>query len=1828
MEEVLLYESKSSKIFLKQDEAKGARVVTKILNQEFPSPNVITQFYNEYELTNGITIDGVRQSFERKKVNNRHAIVMEYVPGLTIREIVQKGAFSISDFLKYAIELSRILSEVHSEKIIHKDINSRNIIIDKEKGKVFLLDFGISTRLNLKKKSLENPERLEGTLLYVSPEQTGRMNRMVDYRTDLYSLGVTFYEMLTGQLPFQSADAMELVHAHIASQPPKMAQHREDVPDMLDRIIGKLMAKNAENRYQSALGLMKDLQHCQEAWDKHEAIEEFELCLHDFSGYFQLPQKLYGREKELGLLMEAFDRVSEGHLETILVGGYSGTGKSALVHETHRPITAKRGYFIEGKFDQFQRSVPYLAFIQAFTGFVSILLTENKARLEPIKKEIKNLIGDEGKVLTELIPNLELLIGPQPDIPKLGGLESQNRLNYLFSSFIKAITGPEHPIVLFMDDMQWADSASLSLLNVLMSNNELNHLLCICAYRDNEVSPAHPFITTVDDLRKKDAGISEINIGNLDGSDVQQLIADATHLPLKKTSSLANLVYEKTHGNAFFVTQFLKNLAEESLLSFDHTKREWHWDDEQIRERNITDNVVELLADKITFLPKETQEILKIAACIGNQFDTETLAACHSPEKNADSLSDDGKDPVLDALQAALAGGYITPMGNRYRFIHDRIQQAVYSLIPVDKTSAVHYRIGSLLLEKASKEQLENQLFSIVNQLNQGLELIPTEEKKERLAALNLRAGIKARESSAFQPALAYFETGIGLLKDDHWESQYELSLGLFTEAAETAYNMGEFGPMEEKLNTVLENRKELMDVVRPYAIRINALKAQNKLQEAIDTGLEVLEQLGEKFPKKGPLPFVMVDLIRTKIKLMGKDEEAISNLPEMTNSHKAAALRILNDIASPVYWARPEILPFIIFRMVRLSLKYGVTEISAFGFATYGLLMCGVLGDMSTGYRFGQIGLALLERFEAKMWLSQIYTPIYALINHWSEHVHKSLDPFLYSYKVGFETGAIEYACINVNIYCNHIYLGGKPLKESEREMKMFSKEMLKYKQETNYNYNEVYRQAALNLLGKSDNPTVLSGEAYDEEEMAPIHKERKDRAGTFLIHQNNMMLKYLFHQYDEALEHAVLTRPLLDAVLAKYDVAIFWFYEGLVNMAAARVKSGRESDSMLRRAKKNISQFKKWAKYCPVNHQHKLDLLMAEMAWCKGNEEKARKHFDLAIKGAEKGEFLNEEALSLERAGLYYLVTGQEFIAENYLRKAYQIYKEWGAAAKMKDLKNRFPKFLIGLDKAAQDDSSTPSEGSGTTGESSTLDLETLMKSAQALSGEVVLDQLLKTLLNISIENAGAESGCIIMKQGEDWHIKSAHFVNQKDPSEFTETPLLETNRIPESLIEYIQNTKKSLVLDDISVDHRFLSDPAVKANDLKSVMCLPMFNKGESEGVLYLENNLQTSVFTENRVRFLELLSGQIAVSLENANLYENLEMKIAERTAELITSLENLKATQEQLIQQEKLASLGQLTAGIAHEIKNPLNFVNNFSELSVELIDEARDEVNLLRQGFGGQERQKMTPLEEGENDGVVQEDDPGGDHEFLLEILDDIEANLKTINKHGTRADGIVKSMLQHTRDGSGRPEPTDLNALIKEYVNLAFHGMKAAENSIDVDIEMDLDEDVGKVPLIAEDFSRVILNISNNAFDAMREKASSYAKATEDKKVKSLSSEGSAKDDEKSPLEEPVPKPREGGERSEQGDDAELKYNPKLTVRTRQTDKSVSIEIEDNGPGIPEEIQDKILQPFFTTKKGTQGTGLGLSITNDIVKAHGGQLTIHTKENQFTQFSIQLNQK
>ena len=1476
MAEQLIYESKKSKIYLIDENEWNMPVAMKVLNFEFPTPGDIAQFYNEYDIIEGLQLRGTRNVLKRSREKNRHALFLEWFPSKTVKEVFQKRPNDIQDFLYMAVGAADALGELHQHNIIHKDISPYNILFNLQDRTVRIIDFGISTRFDLKHHYLGNPERLEGTLAYNSPEQTGRMNRTVDYRTDLYSLGITFYEALAGRLPFPASDAMELVHAHIAQVPAPVDTINPVVPTVLGRIIARLIAKNAEDRYQSAYGLKFDLEQCLAAYEQSGKVPDFELGQRDYSGRFLIQQKLYGREHEITELMNAFHRCAEGTKELMLVSGYSGTGKSALVREVHKPITESRGYFIEGKFDQFQRAVPYYAVLQAFGEMINILLTEKQDILEAFRAKIQDAVGREGKVLTDVIPQLERILGPQPDVPDVGGAESQNRFNYVFRKLVQALATKEHPLVLFIDDLQWADSSSLSLLKVLMTDRDSKHLLCICAYRDNEVSVSHPFVITVGEIKEDGATVHSIGIGNLSNENVNALIADAVGASLDQTAALTQLVYQKTSGNAFFVNQFLKSLYQENLLWFNYNDLRWEWDLVKATEKNITDNVVELMADKIRRLPEATQKPLKTGACIGNIFDVQTLSIIEGLDATT----------ITKNLGDALAEGLIAPSGKSFKFTHDRIQQAVYSLIDEKERNRAHLTIGRLLMHHIPEEQRESRLFDIVNQWNWGKDIITDADERERLSRLNLDAGRKAKQSSAFKAALEYFETGILLLREDPWNEQYELTRNLYTEATEAAYLNGDFTTMDKYYPIVLKNTRDLLEKVKPYEIRILAYKAENKLLDAIRTGLELLKQLGEDFPSKPTMVHVMADLVKTKIKLSGKNNDTLSNLPPMTDDTKIAAMRIMADIASSSYWATPTLFPLVIFRMVNLSLKYGNTSISAFAFATYGVIMCGVLGQMRNGYEFGKLGLILLEKYNAKEWKTQIYTPIYALIINWNEHVHNTLRPLQESYHIGMETGAIEFACINTNIYCIHAYLSGKRLPRLEEETKAYSDSFNQFKQETNFNYNEVYHQGMLNFMGKSSDPLVLTGTAYDEEKMMAQNLSRNDKTGTFFIHFNKLILCCHFHEYEKALHHATESRKLLEAVLAKFEIPNHHLYEALTMLAMYEQASAGLKTKYARRIKGNMSKIRTWSKFAPENYQHKYDLLQAEWLQVQGRINEARPMYDKAIAGAAKHDYIHEEALAYELAGRFYLKQQSDDLAAFYFKAAYNTYREWGGEAKLRQMEQLYPKYVSGINRSEDNllDSGSVNETTSMV-HGSVLDISTVLKAANSISGEVVLSNLLTVLMGIVIENAGAQRGVLMLDKDGTLFIEAIKDLADGSISLLPHIPLQDYEALAQSVVTYVRRTLESAVINNATADMRYQNDTYIQSQKPKSILSLPIVHQGKFVGILYLENNLTTGAFTQERINLLTLLSGQIATSIENAMLYDSLERKVEERTAEL-------------------------------------------------------------------------------------------------------------------------------------------------------------------------------------------------------------------------------------------------------------------------------------------------------------------------------------------------------
>ncbi|NJB87387.1 putative ATPase/class 3 adenylate cyclase [Lewinella marina] len=1475
--ERLVYESVRTKIHYLADSEWGRPVARKGLNYEFPTPREIAKFYREYEVARDLEGDGVRRVLGRTRSENRHYLFLEWVDAPTLAESLKKPQNDIGEFLHVAVAIARALGQVHAGGIIHRDISPYNILLDPATRQVKIIDFGISSRIDLKEQNLGNPEVLEGNLHYISPEQTGRMNRAVDYRTDLYSLGVVYYEMLTGGCPFQAREPLEMVHCHIAQRPPDLRKLNPQVPEPLALIVERLLAKNAENRYQSAHGLEADLRRCLEEYTAHGVIHPFILGEQDFSGRFRIVEKLYGREEETARLLAAFERVSRGGLETVLVAGYSGTGKSALVHEVHKPITQARGYFVEGKFDQFQRAEPYFALLQALGRFVDLVLTEKKETVDRFREKVQAAVGTEGRVLTEVIPNLEHIIGPQPEVPELAGSESRNRFNYVFRKFVQSISTADHPIVLFIDDLQWADSGSLELLRLLVTDPDNNHLLCIGAYRDNEVDASHPFLQAVREIEAAGARLSTIEIGNLSEENVNHLISDATGIPPDDTRDLTGLVYQKTRGNAFFTTQFLHSLYEEELLWFDNDARRWTWDLARVRERNITDNVVELMAAKVLRLPAPTQDLLRAGASVGSEFDADTLCVIEGVSE----------EELEQRLFPALSEGLLLPLGTGYKFAHDRIQQAAYSLIPDGEKAEVHARIGRLLLANTPQAGLDERVFDIVTQLNGGLAAITDPAERLRLAALNLRAGRRAKHASAFRRGAEYLQTGIDLLPADRWERHYELSRDLHTEAADCNYLSGEFAVMDQLVATLLSRATELLDKVKAYEIRILSFKARNQLNEAIDTGLEVLEQLGEKFPTQPGLPNVMSDLLYTKLRLYGKDVATLEALPVMTDPRKIAAMRIIADIASSSYWARPNLFPLVIFRMCRMSLKYGNTALSAFAFATYGVIMCGVLEQMESGYRYGKLGLRLMDKFEERAWTTQIYCPVYALIINWNEHVRNTLRPLQESYHIGLETGAIEFACINSNIYCIHSYLIGRNLQRVEEETAAYSRNYQQLKQETNYNYNEVYRQGMRNFLNKSANPLVLTGEAYDEAKMMVQNTERDDKTGLFFIHFNKLILGCHFRDYQHAADHADRARELLEAVLAKFEIPNHHFYEALVNLALYPAAAPARRRRIMKRAKANLKKMRKWARTAPENYLHKAELMEAERQRVLGNFNAARLGYDRAIAEATRQGYTHEAALAYELAGRAYLSHGLEQLAGFYFKSAFSAYREWGAEAKLADLKLHYAEHLRGteLRPAGTIGSTTSLQALTTFGDTSLLDLQTVLKAATSISGQIHLGDMLRNLMSIVIENAGAQEGVLLLERNGRLLVEAAFSVEDDNTTVLQALPVEGSGLVAESVVKYVSRTRQPVVINDASTDERFSLDPHLLAHGARSVLCLPFLNHGKFVGILYLENKLAPGVFTAERIDLLALLSGQIAISIDNAILYENLEVKVKERTEQL-------------------------------------------------------------------------------------------------------------------------------------------------------------------------------------------------------------------------------------------------------------------------------------------------------------------------------------------------------
>lgn len=1491
-------------------------VIIKVLRQDYPTPIQLTRYKQEYQITHDLAIKGVVKAYSLANHQNTLVIIFEDFGGESLKILMARERITLREFLTIAITIVTALGNIHAANIIHKDINPSNIVYNRETQQLKIIDFGISTRLVKEKPTLKNPDILEGTLAYISPEQTGRMNRSLDYRSDFYSLGVTFYELLTGRLPFDTKDSLELIYCHLAKQaipPHKLitANNELSLPPVVSQIVMKLMAKAAEDGYQTAWGIKADLTECLQQLETTGMIVDFAIATCDIANQFQIPEKLYGRTKEIATLLTAFKRISDStstpssssssnlsnlslqsstetqsRTELLLVTGYSGIGKSALVKEIYQPITAKKGYYISGKFDQYQKDIPYYAVIQAFKKLIEQLLTESPPQLKKWQCKLQAVLGINAQVIIDIIPELELIIGKQPAIPELQSTEAQNRFNLVLQNFIQVFTKPEHPLVLFLDDLQWADLASLKLMKLLINNPDVNSLLLIGAYRDNEIDTAHPLMLTLEDINQSKTITNEIKLNPIDLADINQFVADTLHSSVPETTSLAELLQVKTNGNPFFLREFLKSLYDDNLLKFDLQSLSWHWNLAQIKAQQITDNVVDLMAQKIKNLPSSTQEVLKLSSCIGNQFELQTLTIIAEIDPQTVALS----------LHHAIAKGLILPLSDfyksveldaigkksasiikqvKYKFVHDRIQQAAYSLIPEINKSAKHLQIGRLLLKYSSELEQEENIFNIVNQFNNSLELINTELERDRIAKLNCIAAQKAKASAAYQSAFNYLNISRQLLPPDSWLNDYERTLEVYIEIADIAYLNSNYEQMQVFTNTILEQAKVTLDKVCAYEIRIKANFAQNKLEAGIELSLLILKLLGFDFPQSPHKFQIILSFFKTKINLLKVPVSELANLPKMSDPTIKAAIRIIHIVGISVFMSNSQLYLLMSLKRIDFSLRYGNIEESAIAYIAYARLITSFSNDISTAYQLGEVALNVINQFESQKHKPCLYFLVNFFIFPYKKHLRETLGNFIITYGNNLEVGDLMYAASSLVCYIIYAYNSGQEIIEVESKAKSFISILNKIKQQNLIDVAKIYHQTLINLMSDSFDIRKLQGNVYDEVQMLTLHQQSNNRYAIFNLYFQKAIVCYLFQSNQEAATHIIQAQQNFNDTMGPVFTSSLNFYDSLISLAQYNSVSNQEQTKIEQKVRANQKKMKQWAHHAPMNYQHKYYLVEAETSRVLGNATQAADLYVRSINLAHKNEYLQEEALANELAANFYLSKGHNLVGCTYMRQARYCYLKWGAKAKVKHLDDDHPKLLPTV-------VNNPTQPNAITVSSSTnqevLDLNTLIKTSQALAQITDFAQLLETLIKFVLENAGAAKGYLILLQADNLIIQGSGTADKI--TTLQALPVDNCPDISQTIINYVYRTQENLVLNNASNEGLFINDKYISSQQIKSVLCLSILNQGKLIGILYLENNLAENAFTAERLEILKLISAQVAISIENILLRQQEQERVFE------------------------------------------------------------------------------------------------------------------------------------------------------------------------------------------------------------------------------------------------------------------------------------------------------------------------------------------------------------
>lgn len=1769
-----IYSSFRSIVYKGKRLTDGKKVIIKILNSEFPDPGDVAKLKREHEMLQRLAHLDIVRSYDFIEKENIAAIVMEDLGGSSLANELDNhpDGLQLEDFFFVATRLARIVGKLHLENIIHKDLNPSNIVWNRQTGEIKLIDFGISSMLSQESIRDCGKNQLEGTLAYISPEQTGRINRNVDWRTDIYSLGVTLYELLVGNRPFEAEDAMGFVHAHIAKVPKSPKALDPGIPLVVSQIVQKCMEKTAEARYQSAFGLERDLERCASNYRNFGNIPHFKIGEEDVLDRFRIPEKLYGREKEIGRLTRCFEQIHLVSPRLVLIAGYSGIGKSSVVSELYKPVTREYGFFAKGKFDQLGRTIPYFAFIEAFRQLTRDLLTEDEMTITLWREQLLRVLGPNGKIIANVVPEITHIIGQPEEVEALLPNEEQNRFNLVFQNFLRVFATQNHPLVLFLDDLQWADTASLKLLKSIVSNEENQHLLIVGAYRSNQVDSTHPLSLMIAGLADENVEVENVSIQPLVLEDVEKLVGDTLGEKFAHTRALAEICQEKTGGNPFFLSQFLEALNREGLVYFDDKRRVWECRLDAVRSKKVTDNVVDLMGEKIHRLPPDTRECVRLASCIGDKFELKTLATVLKAKE----------EKVARQLDAALNEGLIVPLSDTYKyvgqgtafevhyqFLHDKVRQAAYALIDDAEKQRFHLSIGRLLRDSMTEAEQEDRIFDIVHHFTVVGADLEGEDEKRSVARLCVIAGERAKHAAAWETAAGYLNVAEELSDESWWTKDYDLMFSICSNGAETLFLCNEKEKAHDNIKRGLSHVKDVFDEIKLNEIHYRSLITTEQRTEGVKLALEVIGKLGVSLPYKTNSIRILSGIIGTKMRLWGKDIDTLRNLPEITDKKLIEAKRQLMIISPAAYLESKELWVMTILWLVKLHVKYGTNRHSAVGFVGWAVLLAGVLGDIEGGYQFAKLAVETADRYEDKQLRTMVTFVVNNFNNHWKEHLRNTLDGFMLSYHTGLEIGDYVYAGHSAANYCYHSLYLGKNLRELEREMTEFGKKMPQFDHRGAFYTLSIFHQTVLNLLGESEDPLWLVGKKYNQHENLEEHRKRGEHPNIWDIHNNRGIIAYLFGDYETADKCFTESLKLEEELVGTHSVAVLYFFASLNKLKRYPKADAREKRQIMRFVQKAQKRMKKWTGHCESNFLHKYTLVEAEVARVLQKDDLAPGLYETAITLADREGFIHEHAIALELAGEYNLEKGYAKIARYYLQDSLYSYKRWGAEAKIAKMREKYKTLLIFAERPQVDVSNLSSTiTSSTTAATQTfdsrvaLDFDALMKASLTISGEIVFEQLVDNLMEILIENAGAERCFLVMEDNGELFVEcSIDIANEVETRTQTRPVSHNQEFLSLAVVLYVYRTLESVVLGDAANDPKFSRDEYIANHRPKSVLGMPILKQGNLVGILYLENNQTTNAFTQEQIEVLNVITAQAAIALENARLYASL--KDSKERLELALS----EAKESAKIKTEFLSRT-------SHELRTPLNTIINLPLIMADSFAEIRiarcQKCQTVFEIDADEHITKETNCPECSATELMTEEN----YHIFEGDTEDLYKRLHKVSKSGENLLAIVDDILDVNHLDTARAQHTQgkvvLHKVLEEIKDVM--GEKAEMRGLSFDITRQADDlvFVGN----REKIRRILSNLISNA-------------------IKFAQQDG-------------------------------------LIVIDGGIDRdNVIIAVRDDGPGIPEEHLVKIFDSFHQVQGGTTrqtgGTGLGLTIAQKLVGHHEGHIWAESTVGAGATFYVKL---